>query len=441
MKRKPILAAYVLLLTLTALSTHAQSPPNAKASAERAMLRVVCDDASVNAEITINGEFKGECPVDIQVPAGAIKLRAFKKVDASSDRSFEQEFRMAADTVKRVTVELGPTQLNAQGQKLQEERKKQQEAMAAQRAAEERRLAEEKEQRETEAREVVLRAAAAVQSALEQKAQAGDIEAMLTLAEKSNAAQPEGVSTPAATEWYMRAIAFGSPYAQFLLSDLYRSNHADSGAQALLKVLRRPAPAERSVDIQGAEAIRQFVATDAFFAASGAGASHYRRTVSDSVTHHRVCTGQGRLFDFEGVVNIKNAGLGSRDHSVTGTAALGGLLFLQWKSSRFFESSEIVATEILTVAGQPFPLDATRRFSLSFKTHEKSASWNVDRTHALALNCGVDPTRSSSMQNARIMACLVSKDARPVGYLDLHVMSTGCARFGATRGDLAGLVD
>ena len=451
MRRLPTFTLHVLALTFFCTATHAQpATPKARLSTvvptpavttplpappaptERAMLRVACDDTSVNAEITINGEFKGECPVDIQVQAGQIKLRALKKVDVSSDRVFEQDFRMAADTVKRVTIELGPPQLNAQGRKLQEEQLKQQEALGAQRATEERLLALEKEQRDAEARETTRRAESALQAALESRAAAGDTDAMLALAERLNVNASAGAPTAAALDWYRKAAANGSPYAQFLLSDLYLKNMTDSGAQALLKILKRPTSNERTVSVTGPEAVRQFVATDAFFHATGAGTSSDRRKPNEWVTHDRTCKGNGRNFAFEGNINIKNHNIGSRDHSVTGTAALGGLFLLNWKSSRLFESAEVVATAIDKVSGQPLPLDETSRFGISFKT-----AFNGDYVRSVALACGADPTRKSSLPNTKLLACLVSSNGNPVGYVTVHMnMNTGCAWPGTDKGDI-----
>ena len=77
------------------------------------MLRIGCDDSAAGAEITINGVFKGECPLDIQVEAGTLKIQVVKKVDALHERVFEQEVRMGAGTVKRVDVVLSAPRLNA----------------------------------------------------------------------------------------------------------------------------------------------------------------------------------------------------------------------------------------------------------------------------------------------------------------------------------------
>lgn len=133
-------------ITLAALSAGAQTPPKkpggaAAASAGTAVLRVACDGPATGAEVTVNGSFKGDCPLDIPVPAGTIKLRVLKKVGAGRESVFEQEFRMAADTAKRVDVELGPPQLTAEGQRLENDRLAREKAEADRQAAERQRAA------------------------------------------------------------------------------------------------------------------------------------------------------------------------------------------------------------------------------------------------------------------------------------------------------------
>lgn len=86
------------------------------------MLRVSCDGSNINAEVTLNGKFKGECPVDIQITEGSYKLRAVKKTDDLYEQIFEQEIRIAAGTVKKVEVFLGEPQLTLEGRKEKERR-------------------------------------------------------------------------------------------------------------------------------------------------------------------------------------------------------------------------------------------------------------------------------------------------------------------------------
>lgn len=87
----------------------------AGAYAAGSILNVHCGGEDIGAEVLINGKFKGECPLDIKVSAGKLKLKVQKKVDAFSDRIFEQEIRVGDDVIKKVDVTLGAPQLNARG--------------------------------------------------------------------------------------------------------------------------------------------------------------------------------------------------------------------------------------------------------------------------------------------------------------------------------------
>lgn len=79
--------------------------PAFNANAAGSMLRVTCEGDDVGAEVLINGKFKGECPMDVQVPAGVSKLLVQKKIN-NEDYLFEQDIRMGDGGVKRVEVRL-----------------------------------------------------------------------------------------------------------------------------------------------------------------------------------------------------------------------------------------------------------------------------------------------------------------------------------------------
>ena len=162
-----------VLFTLAALPAAAQTVPKkaGAAPANTAVLRVACDGPSANEEVTVNGVFKGDCPLDIPVPAGTIKLRVLKKAGAGRESVFEQEFRMAADTAKRVDVELGAPQLTAEGQKLEDERLAREKAEAERLAAERQRAAAAAMARAAEATDVIANAMLAEERAREPGAQ------------------------------------------------------------------------------------------------------------------------------------------------------------------------------------------------------------------------------------------------------------------------------
>lgn len=406
-----------VLLLLPVAASHAQIK-------DPAVVRVVCVDDSAGAEISVNEVFKGDCPLDIPVSAGTVKLRAFKKIDESRESVFETEFRMAGGTVKRVEVELGAPRLNAAAAKRDEEARRKQED-------------ERKQAAEARARE-----AAAELATLRLKATAGDADAMLTLAETIEAGQGEPTDERAAF-WYSKAAAAGNAYASFVTSDYYprAKVSAQYSANALREILKRPTRGgERAVSAVGTDAIRQLVATDPFFAMTGQGQTGYRIAANDDVMHDRTCTAAGRNFQFDGNINVKNPGIGSRDHTVKGEAALGGLLFIHWKSNRLFESREVVATQVDRLWGQPFPLNPAERFGLSFTVHDRSDAWDVNQTTSYVLMCGVDKTRAGQLPRSKPVLCLVSSGGKPVGLFNTSVSDdTGCAARGFRDGEIRGL--
>ena len=145
------LPIHLLLLTaafIAPLAAQAQSASQSGTS----MLRVVCDGDDVGAEVSIDGVFKGECPLDMTVRAGTLKLRMVKKLGTTHERVSEQEIRMGDGTVKKIEASLGSAVLTAEGRRIEAERER--------KAAEERRqeqllakLREEERQREIVAAE------------------------------------------------------------------------------------------------------------------------------------------------------------------------------------------------------------------------------------------------------------------------------------------------
>ncbi|MDD2701383.1 MAG: formylglycine-generating enzyme family protein [Sideroxydans sp.] len=93
---KHIFSALLSLFLLVSFSAHAGN----------AALRITCGGEDEGAEVYLNGKFKGECPVDIQIPEGRYKLKVVKAVDASHERAFEQALRLAEGTAKKIEVVL-----------------------------------------------------------------------------------------------------------------------------------------------------------------------------------------------------------------------------------------------------------------------------------------------------------------------------------------------
>lgn len=75
-------------------------------AAQASTLRVTCDDGAAGAEVSVNGKFKGECPVDIQVAEGKVVLKATKLIDGKKE-IFEQKLRIGDGVVKRVEISFG----------------------------------------------------------------------------------------------------------------------------------------------------------------------------------------------------------------------------------------------------------------------------------------------------------------------------------------------
>jgi formylglycine-generating enzyme required for sulfatase activity len=90
------------------------------ANAKGSGLKVRCEGENVGAEITINGVFKGECPLVIEVEPGRLTFRAFKS-DSNYDYVFEQDIRMGDGALKDIEVVL-EKRLNAAGQKAENDR-------------------------------------------------------------------------------------------------------------------------------------------------------------------------------------------------------------------------------------------------------------------------------------------------------------------------------
>ncbi len=74
------------------------------AQAQPATIRVACEGAALDAAVSVNGDFKGECPLDVQVKAGTIKLRATKTF-GGKEEAYEQQLRLGSGTTKRIEVQ------------------------------------------------------------------------------------------------------------------------------------------------------------------------------------------------------------------------------------------------------------------------------------------------------------------------------------------------
>lgn len=79
-------------------------------------LQVACKGEDEDAAVTINGEFKGYCPILLlDIKPGVLKLRVVKKVDALHERVFEKEIQLGDGEKMKVDV-MPATQTIAAGE-------------------------------------------------------------------------------------------------------------------------------------------------------------------------------------------------------------------------------------------------------------------------------------------------------------------------------------
>jgi TPR repeat protein len=85
----------------------ATSSKSAAESVEKAVLRIICEGETAGAQVSTNGQVKGRCPIDMEIPVGTVKIRAAKKIDDDFERVFEDELELGSGAVQRVEVVLG----------------------------------------------------------------------------------------------------------------------------------------------------------------------------------------------------------------------------------------------------------------------------------------------------------------------------------------------
>lgn len=82
-------------------------------------LRVACYDDNEGAKVFINDQLRGNCPIDLFVPGGDIKLKAVKNVDRDRARFFETSFYLPDDSAKSIEVLLSGPQITKAGEERQ----------------------------------------------------------------------------------------------------------------------------------------------------------------------------------------------------------------------------------------------------------------------------------------------------------------------------------
>lgn len=339
------------------------------------LLRIACEGPDAGAEVSINGVFKGECPLDIQVSEGTVQLRVIKKVDASRERVFAQDFRIGDGVVKKIEVALSAPRLNAEAQRRESERIAAERAEAAKREQARQLARAAEEQADRELREQQRKAI-----------DAGDTAAMLAFADRYEAGKGVPKNEAEARLWLKKAADAGNPVAAFRLTDLYKNGRKEDVAD-IVKMLSFPSGEERSARIEGEEQVRAFVAKDTFFEVPGGNEKvsywYEARYAANAVIRSDItCVRNGRYFD----VSHNNQ---SKDFSSTGdaTGALGALVWLTSKSSTgLFRTNQQVITRIHSLSGRPFPLTPGKRFGISFTTR---LNGDARLESATTTTCGV----------------------------------------------------
>lgn len=88
-----------------------------------AYLRLRCEGVSEGAEVRINGQLKGQCPIDLAVPEGKIRLSVRKDLGRGQYQLYEKDLFLAGNAMKRESVVMdGPILFTPQGRKLEDER-------------------------------------------------------------------------------------------------------------------------------------------------------------------------------------------------------------------------------------------------------------------------------------------------------------------------------
>jgi len=390
MNRKPYFLPVFLLAAVGAGPASAQSTGS--------MLRIGCDGDAANAEVTINGKFRGECPLDVQVPSGTLQLHVLKKVDASRERVFTQEMRIGDGTVKRIDVQLGPTQLNAEGMR---------------REAERTRLAQEDARRREEARQLALaeekRRDAALLVQQQKAAEAGDQAAMMALGDRHASGAGLEKNEALAGAWYGRAAVAGNEAAAFKLSPVYKTGKK-ADVDDVVRILSLPVEQQRDVALKDEAGIRAFIDSDPFFATpTGGQRISYSPKFLEGVRSTHNCGGNGRYAQVDTHTQVQDITANAEMQTI-----LGGLVPVKGKDSQgMFKNTRFEISKIASVHGQPFPLAPGKRFGIAFAM---SRSGNIigDGVSTDRLSCTVDKEVSAlSLQTsgAKVpVVCLHKQD-------------------------------
>jgi hypothetical protein len=362
------------LLLATALAAHAG------AHAQVSLLRVTCEGNDIGAEVTLNGKFRGECPLDIQAGSGTVKLRVVKKVDATHERVFEREFRMGDGVMKTVEAVFSAPRLNPGAQSAEDKRLGPERAEAAKRER-------------------------ARQDALSLEPRRDEASLALLRAEAE------------------------SRVAAFKRSAAYTSSSGEDAAE-IVRILMLPIENPRYVMLADAAAIRAFIEADPFFETSGGSQAiteSYKEYIKGGEVVFKVNRARsGRFVQSTGRMDFP----AFPEHFFTfeGQDVLAGIVgFKGSVSKNNVPHSRAELTQIASVYGQPFPLVAGKRFGL---TTSETTTGTDPGVKTGTLSCAVSSRGSTqSAPQAVQISCLAQRASQPDYYaLQRHAWqeAAGC---------------
>jgi hypothetical protein len=356
------------------------------------LLRVACSGNAIGAEVRINGKFKGECPLDIDLKEGSYKLRVLKTLDESYERVFVQDIRIGDGVIKKIEATLSEPRLNAKAQKREDQRLATERADSEKRAKV-RRIAAENQRRIDQARQ---------QKALKD-AGAGNSEAMVALGDMYSAGDGVEQSDALANEWYEKAKSAGSELAEFKLSRIYKKARKKN-VDAIVHMLQLPKPQGRNINVEGAEKLRTLIETDPFFDVPGGNQKDRKHSeIGATVTANTTCSRESRFFKVESVVTNPQFEIKSEIFG-----ALGGLIPLEIEEQAGnFLKIGAKFTRINTLYGQPFPLSAANRFGIEMSGEQKGKDVNY------RFNCVIEgealmATEAQTANKAKPLVCLIT---------------------------------
>lgn len=109
---KPISFLICILLAFNVNAASKKVPPAtvkvAPAIEKQAtsVVRITCDGSDIGADVTIDGKFKGQCPLDLKIAEGSHKLQVVKAIDEKNERYFERDLRIGDDVIMKIEVVL-----------------------------------------------------------------------------------------------------------------------------------------------------------------------------------------------------------------------------------------------------------------------------------------------------------------------------------------------